>query len=82
MITEQEIDQIIASIEDEWRANGYFGDVRDDHSLVYEVATRLHTLLACKVSTYEVALRAIAMLPSERQNEGCCIALSALDTYC
>lgn len=41
MVTEQEIDQTIEEIEEEWHANGFFGNVRDDHELVYEVVRRM-----------------------------------------
>ena len=41
MITEQEIDQIINDIEKEWCENGYFGNVRKDPNLIYEVIERL-----------------------------------------
>jgi hypothetical protein len=52
-MSEDEIDQIIGQIEKEWHSNGYFGDVRDDHALVYEVVARVlqARLPLCKPST-------------------------------
>ena len=54
------------------RAIGWAGDSAEKFYMRY---------LRQKAKAYEEALNEISALPSDRQDEACCIAMNAIDTF-